>query len=42
MLSARMCYTQLSALQKLFLVLLTVGAAVGGALFFFGESGKGG
>lgn len=42
LLSARMSYTQLSALEKFFLVVLTVAAAVGGALFFFGPSGKGG
>ncbi len=40
LLSARMSYTALSGTQKFFLVLLTVGAGVGGALFFFGDSGK--
>ena len=42
LLSARMSYTQLSGLQKFFLVVLTVGAAVGGALFFLGPSERAG
>jgi len=41
LLSARMSYAQISGLQKFFLVVLAVGAAVGGALFFFADSGKG-
>ncbi|MBZ5590203.1 MAG: hypothetical protein LAO05_16745 [Acidobacteriia bacterium] len=40
LLSARMSYTQLSAVRKFFLVLLAVAAWIGGALFFFGDSGK--
>ena len=40
LLSARMSYSALSATEKFLLVLLAVGAAVGGALFFFADSGK--
>ncbi len=41
LLSARMSYTQLSPVQKFLLIVLTAGAAVGGALFFFGPGARG-
>ena len=40
LLSARMSYAEVSAPEKFLLVPLAVAAAVGGTLFFFGESGK--
>ncbi len=40
LLSARMSYTEVSAPEKFLFVLLALAAAVGGTLFFFGDSGK--